>query len=1127
MENDHINKSKHNKKLSKLSNTYELTTKSLLPNKKHKELLIEKAFSNENKKKSSSFKVIYIITELLYIIYIIFLLYESTSIYKSSLLSGNSFFTYYIIIISSCSISVFIDILLAIFMSFIYKKHDFSYKKLKKLGKNLVFYKKFFFFMVIFYSYYIYYQVTIINTSNSKDLSVNLCLSYTFSSLFNCFFQLVGLVFYSTSSKSSLGLAVFSSFLYVIPYIISLVFIIKNSFFNETTDNPYASSQITLLYLIYIHVSMIIFIIISNILGFTISKYINKLKSINSKQKKGNFTIINYFKSIIDLNKQVIIDVNQSTNEILGFFSSETYQDNEEYDENTYNFSSFIRKSLKFNSFPYGKLVDFYNKKTFLYEKIQEYDMSNLDFSNNMHIPHIGTFIDNSQSNEYKIYEVYIKTLSSIYENINIDYLSSVSEPVSDSIIEIILIDISSQSTCSILKNESTQKDSYFAKLAHELKTPLICMSTLSESLKMILETKKFPEALKLSDEIQKLSEFTFFLIDDIMQITNKEEKKDSIGIQLEVKTIEEDLLFVYDILQILLTMKNKKQINHDLIISDVTIKSTVRIDSLRLRQILINLISNAVKFTKTGYIEINTDVIVNEISPNGMNLVNGMQNDVSQTEKTENNIEKKEGIHIKIKDSGIGVKPELAEKLFKNERVIDVGVNNTINHIGTGEGLNIVKRLCDLMGLSISFKSELNVGSEFEIVIPFVSVYKENLDVINEIDEMDVQDEHVKERINVTSKSNKETGPDLESSYESEESSYDSDGSNVDITSRKKNFNSHKSQKVVKSILNQSKRREVKSQKSAPNLQTIQIDMNQIMNLSNTTSLNDTLILNPTEIITDPYDHLSTKNLIQSPMTFIKQADWSHSSLSKSSSKKVISFKSSLNVRPIEERYKVSTISSEISDINRISTSNPLFKNKYSAVGRMSIMSNISNLMRGCSKKYSVRKSISINNDTKSSKILYEYRPFTGISNFHKLDSNKQDDILKPVIIICDDYEMIRNSSRNMMKSVDFIEKRFNIECCYDGIEVLYKVIEDQLKGNLIKVLFIDENMEYMNGSQTVIIIKNLIEKQKVRNIHCVLLSANKESQLRCFDYVLVKPINRKMINECFAVLNIIDESG
>jgi CheY-like chemotaxis protein len=134
-----------------------------------------------------------------------------------------------------------------------------------------------------------------------------------------------------------------------------------------------------------------------------------------------------------------------------------------------------------------------------------------------------------------------------------------------------------------------------------------------------------------------------------------------------------------------------KKGLDFSLFIAD-DVPDVLYGDEIRVRQILTNIISNAVKYTRNGFV----NVTINKVIMDG-----------------------KYYLDAKIKDSGIGIKPEDKSKLFAAFQQLDTRKNHGI--MGTGLGLAISKKLTDIMGGSINVESEYGKGSVFKVLLPIV----------------------------------------------------------------------------------------------------------------------------------------------------------------------------------------------------------------------------------------------------------------------------------------------------------------------------------------------------------------------------------------------------------------------
>ena len=236
----------------------------------------------------------------------------------------------------------------------------------------------------------------------------------------------------------------------------------------------------------------------------------------------------------------------------------------------------------------------------------------------------------------------------------------------------------------------SEAKSKFLATMSHEIRTPLnaiIGMSTLSE-----MESNPDNIASNIR-QIKSAGEMLLDIVSEVLDISKAESGK------LEIVPVEYDLK---ELLEGVINVSNMrigaKPIKFILDVNP-TIPRRLRGDSVRIRQILLNYLSNAEKYTDTGSITLGVDY-----------------------EKTG------EGINLKcyITDTGRGIKEEDLKLLFTPFTQVDTRKNHTI--LGTGLGLSIVDRLVALMGGSHDVKSEYGKGSTFSFLIPQETLGKEIL---------------------------------------------------------------------------------------------------------------------------------------------------------------------------------------------------------------------------------------------------------------------------------------------------------------------------------------------------------------------------------------------------------------
>ncbi|MGL2967091.1 response regulator [Flavobacterium sp. XGLA_31] len=251
----------------------------------------------------------------------------------------------------------------------------------------------------------------------------------------------------------------------------------------------------------------------------------------------------------------------------------------------------------------------------------------------------------------------------------------------------------------------SQLKSQFVSTITHELRTPLYGVIGITN---IILDEHK---ELGNSPHLKSLkfsAKYLLSLVNDILQINKIEEKRivlESLIFNLtdEITTIKNSVEYIAD--------KN----NDKLIIEiDTAIPEFLIGDKLRLSQIIMNLVSNALKFTKNGEVSIIADL-----------------------KKTEGNMYY---IEFKIKDTGIGIAKEDQEKIFDKFVQIE---RKEEDYQGTGLGLSIVSRLIELFGSEIHLESEENVGTTFYFTIGFEYDEEKSREIINNID-VDLSSSHL-----------------------------------------------------------------------------------------------------------------------------------------------------------------------------------------------------------------------------------------------------------------------------------------------------------------------------------------------------------------------------------------------
>jgi PAS domain S-box-containing protein len=228
----------------------------------------------------------------------------------------------------------------------------------------------------------------------------------------------------------------------------------------------------------------------------------------------------------------------------------------------------------------------------------------------------------------------------------------------------------------------SRAKSQFLANMSHELRTPLNSVIGFTNILLKNKEGQLTPVELHCLERVLANGKHLLALINQILDLSKIEAKR----VELETSTVALDRL-VPDVVSQFEGQVRDRPIK---LSADLPKRMALLVtDEGKLRQILINLLGNALKFTEKGRVTVRVSVEGPDCSPT----------------------------RIAVSDTGIGIRPERQGPIFEAFQQADAGTARKFG--GTGLGLTISKALCDLMGCRLEVQSEFGKGSSFTIVLP------------------------------------------------------------------------------------------------------------------------------------------------------------------------------------------------------------------------------------------------------------------------------------------------------------------------------------------------------------------------------------------------------------------------
>lgn len=232
------------------------------------------------------------------------------------------------------------------------------------------------------------------------------------------------------------------------------------------------------------------------------------------------------------------------------------------------------------------------------------------------------------------------------------------------------------------LESANAAKSNFLANMSHEIRTPINAVLGMDE---MILRECKDKQILEYAGDIDSAGHQLLSLVNDILDFSKIESGK------MELHPVEYELFSVMNDCYNMIFMRAKRKELGFVVENDPDIPAFLYGDEVRIRQIIMNLLTNAVKYTKDGSVKLKLSF--RHIDEDNIMLV------------------------IAVSDTGIGISEENQKYLFDSFKRIDERSNRNIE--GTGLGLSITRRFTEMMGGTIGVESVLYEGSTFTVEIP------------------------------------------------------------------------------------------------------------------------------------------------------------------------------------------------------------------------------------------------------------------------------------------------------------------------------------------------------------------------------------------------------------------------